>query len=616
MATTRPLKLTRASYSESAAQYPAVLDPFARVLVDVPTSSISDVWDYLVPEELSESCNPGALVRVPFGGKILEGIVLTRTTLGEATALKFIDSILSRIHPIAQSQRQYLPEIAARYGCNQSQLLTSIFPAFSKSGEKGIEASSVFSDELNEKRKLFSQLRIVSADSTLHDELMAVITDNHFPGKKTFIFPDLNELQSFQRLLHERGYQPLILHASLSKSERYRNYLLSNNSTNGVILTLRSGAFLSSGIDDLMIAIDDVLPEHYERRSPSWNTRDILLLRSQQTNILFLCHTPSLELVRLVDLGWLEHRPIKRPSKQRRVIAEERSPESSYHPIISQGLKNGSVLVIHNAKGFINSFTCSQCRNIALCDCGGKLTLQHIADIPECSICKKRELQWKCRWCNSVKPRIAAKGLHYSARELAASFPRTSVIISTADHRIDSLPEGNNLVLSTTGCEPRGSYQAIVYLSADRDFSSAEMRSQERTRNHWAQLLTLLASFGTIFLEMPSTHAAVQDLLKGDPFVAARKEIIERDELYLPPNNRLIAIYGESTELQRITPLLVDERLIFVGPFSDDQSRSKIVVKVAHDQAQRALSILVSANKVQAAKGRAMFSLHVDPVEL
>lgn len=614
MATTRPLKLKRESYAESLAQAPASSNPIATVLVYVPSSTIPDLWDYLVSDTDDAKCLIGSLVRVPFGGKVLEGIVLSRRNEGAENSYKYIHSVLSTIPPLRPQQIHFLPELAQRYGCNQSELLESIFPPFSKSGEKAAQLSP--ETPISPNAPLRKALRLIPSDSDLHQELLAIVDDSAISGKKIFIFPELHQLERFANLLESSGTTSIQLHSNLSKSLRYQRYLEANADSSAIILTLRNGALLNSGPNDLLVAIDDLLSTHYDGRSPSWNTRDVLLVRSSTTNILFLNHAPSLELIRLVDLGWLPLSHDSRPSKRKRIIAEERSPESSYHPIVSEALKRGSVLLIHNSKGFINSFSCSQCRNLALCDCGGKLTLTSIADTPICSICKKEDLQWKCRWCGTLKPRIAQKGIHYSGKELAASFPKVSIVISTADHRIDVLPPGNHLVLSTAGCEPFGSYQAIVYLNADRDFASSQMRSQERTRNHWAQLLTLLHPEGTFFLEMPSSHVAIQDLIKGNFLAAGRKEILERDELHLPPHNRLLALFGEQAELQRIVPLLIEEKLDFVGPFADPQSRTKIIIKVAHENASHLLATLVSVNKVQAAKGRALFSLHVDPPEL
>ena len=489
MATPKPLKLSRESYVPNLSSAPAEQAPLASVLVFVPTSAIPDTWDYLVPQELSAEASVGTLVRVPFGGKILEGLVISRRAMGVENSFKFIHSTISRIPPVTPEQLEILPALATRYGCNESGIVESFFPPFSKMGERSVAARTITP---RKSQATVRALHIVPTSSHLHEEILTILRSDRFPGKKVIIFPELFQLEACQRFLAKNDLPVVVLHSGLPKSERYRNYLEANYQSTGVILSLRNGAFLNGTTDDLFVVIDDVEGTHYEGRSPTWNSRDVLLLRASQTNLLFLSHAPSLETVRLVDHGWLAYEPSKQPRKK--IIAEERNPESSSHRLISSALKNGSVLVIHNAKGHIRSFTCSQCRNIALCDCGGKLTLESITSNPICSTCSKEVFGWKCRWCATMKPRIAQRGIDFSAKEFAASFPGIPVHISTSDHRIEEVPAEISLILATTSCEPLGQYSAIVYFNADRDFASPTMRSQEQTRNHWSKLLTMLAS--------------------------------------------------------------------------------------------------------------------------
>ena len=104
--------------------------------------------------------------------------------------------------------------------------------------------------------------------------------------------------------------------------------------------------------------------------------------------------------------------------------------------------------------------------------------------------------------------------------------------------------------------------------------------------------------------------------MKNQPLDSARKEIIERDELHLPPNYRILALLGDLSELQRILPILVEKKFDFVGPISHEHSRAKIVIKVSHEAASEAIEMLVSVNRVQGAKNRPLLTIHVDPAEL
>ena len=612
MATPRPLKLTRESYA--SAQNPAKLNPIAKILVKVPTSTIGDCWDFLIPEELSTEAVPGQLVLIPFNHRLLEGYILTRSDQSENANLKFITKTISSIPPLTQTQLSLLEGLSERYGCNRSDFLDSMVPPFSKVGEKRQTAKgALLSHSEPVSQSTLRELRIIPQDSTLSTELFAIIA--RYPRKKIFIFPEISQLETFAALLHERQTHFVTLHSLLSKSERYEAYLEANRDSTNVILGLRSSTLLSAAAEDLLVVIDDVEATHYEMRSPSWNSRDVALLQANQTNILFLCHAPSLELVRLHQLGWLPS-SFQRKPERKRIVCETDGAVGTYRSLITESLRVGPVLVIQNAKGFIRSFTCNDCRNIALCDCGGKLTLGDLLAEPICSECASKISHWSCRWCSSAKPRIASRGLDQSAKEFAQYYPQIPIVLSTAEHRVLRVSQANQLVFSTIGCEPLGSYQAIIFLGAEREYSGVEMRSQERSRNHWAKLLTLLQPDGVLYLQMSREHVAVQELLLGNPFLAAEKEMAERDELNLPPNFRLIRISGSEVELRKIVPVLNQLAVQVLGPFAFDANRSRLLIKSSHEAVKPLLAQFAIINRLLQSQGRDLLTLYLDPSEL
>ncbi|GMA19275.1 hypothetical protein [Arsenicicoccus piscis] len=74
-----PLALVRA-HMKGDRQVPtgAVVDPVARVLVDVPLAHLDRPFDYLVPEPLADQAVPGARVKVRFAGQDVDGFVVER----------------------------------------------------------------------------------------------------------------------------------------------------------------------------------------------------------------------------------------------------------------------------------------------------------------------------------------------------------------------------------------------------------------------------------------------------------------------------------------------------------------------------------------------------------
>ena len=57
----------------------AAEDPIAQVVLDVQATHLGQTFDYLVEERWSQAARPGVMVRVRFGGRLLNGVIWKRT---------------------------------------------------------------------------------------------------------------------------------------------------------------------------------------------------------------------------------------------------------------------------------------------------------------------------------------------------------------------------------------------------------------------------------------------------------------------------------------------------------------------------------------------------------
>ena len=122
----------------------------------------------------------------------------------------------------------------------------------------------------------------------------------------------------------------------------------------------------------ITIIAEESVEYFQEQKAPYWNVRDMALLRSESEHcsITFISHSISLELARLVEIGWIS------ATSERKFLGGHRAniatEPNSYHDTIRKALKNGPVLVSVADKGYANTFSCQRCRNHALCECGGR----------------------------------------------------------------------------------------------------------------------------------------------------------------------------------------------------------------------------------------------------
>ncbi|HEX9525999.1 MAG TPA: primosome assembly protein PriA, partial [Streptosporangiaceae bacterium] len=81
---------------QRASQVAASELPVARIAVDVPLPHLDRLFDYLVPQRLSESAVRGSRVRVRFAGRLTGGFITERAAGTEHHGrLSFIERVVS-----------------------------------------------------------------------------------------------------------------------------------------------------------------------------------------------------------------------------------------------------------------------------------------------------------------------------------------------------------------------------------------------------------------------------------------------------------------------------------------------------------------------------------------
>jgi primosomal protein N' (replication factor Y) len=104
-----PLEAVRPAASSKdtkGAPVPAPENPVARVVVDSPLPHLDRPFDYLVPEPMHETAEPGVRVRVRFAGKLVDGFLLERVPESEH------EGRLTPLERVVSPERVLTPEIA------------------------------------------------------------------------------------------------------------------------------------------------------------------------------------------------------------------------------------------------------------------------------------------------------------------------------------------------------------------------------------------------------------------------------------------------------------------------------------------------------------------------
>lgn len=619
----------------------AAVLPVARVWVDTGVFHLDTPFDYWVPEDLAEFALVGIRVEVEFGTSLQEGIIIERIeSSSNAGTLKQIRKVLSP-NPVATSQTIELFRLVAKrwagspYDVIRSAIPPRIASVDKESSTEGTPREILTQSHFSHPKALVQQrIRAFWAlpSAISREKLIAELigTRSHL-GQVLFIAPDERELVAVEKELSIYFPDTCVarLDGNLSRSQRYRNFLRITRGHVDIVLGLRGAVFAPLKEDATIIVAGESSQSLYEPRSPGWNARDVALIRASEmnNNLIFVGYSPSLDVARLIESGWLSH--ISSKAHKSVVAAPQMMGEllpSAAFPIIRRALKTGSVLFLVPRKGYGNAVLCNKCRNIALCRCGGRLELTAEGESPRCVLCHMPYEGWKCRWCQSSEIYLASRGIDRFAEEIGRSFPNFPIVNSSGEHIVDSAPTIPSLVISTPGAQPRihDGYAAVALLEGLRFFGHSELRSMENSREIFFESAGMASAEGSIFVAIAATHPIVAGLTRWDSTPLVRKELREREEMNFPPYHRFICIdldtKESSTFLDGLVQAQKDDRMSrqvqITGPYERTKNISRIILSVPVTKAGSVVDFVHELQRRRSISRKPLFTIRVDPYSL
>jgi primosomal protein N' (replication factor Y) (superfamily II helicase) len=630
-----PLKLKRQQTAQKPKSKSAAdLFPVAAVLVDTPVSHLEGVYDYLVPLHLEDSAVYGTKVVVPFGNTQVDGLIVGRKNDSQQIKnLKMIVDVTSPSGLISSQVIEHLELVRNRFGGSFWSLLKSALPARVAKEDKMISdirspsASETYeSPQLRDligrsdygmligkqRLKWAINLPIGISSSNFVNEIIKLRART---GQVLVIVPDEKDLLALKNDLKKFfGTSFLELGTHLGKSDRYKNFLIARFSRPSLIVSTRSGVFTDLEENSTVVVLSDLDQSHYEQHSPGWNTRDVSLLRSKDTSLLFISASHSMEISRLIEIGWLEKKNYRNKNGIQIVTGEN---GRSFVSSVKKGIAQGNVLVTVAEKGYANLFLCAKCRNTANCKCGGKLQIQGANSVPTCYLCDAQQRDWKCQYCGESKPYVISKGIDRNAEEIGRAIPKASILISSGSKQIADLPNGKHVVLATAGSEPNGRYSSLVLLDGERMFSRPSLRAEEFAKFQWFSSFCKVLPNSEVFVTLQNHHPVVQSMLKADSNSGASLELINREKAKLPPFYRVAVIIGSNLEISKFAENLRSSKdYEITGPVKFDQNQSKLIIRVKLEEGGNLVDLLDDVSKIQGVKGRQIFKIRVDPYDI
>jgi primosomal protein N' (replication factor Y) len=601
--------------------------PYARVRVDTGVFHLDQLYDYQIPEKLSEFIQVGVRVQLPFGGRETEGIVVERVAAPErAGELKSITKVLSDV-PVATTQSLLLIDtIAAHFGANAWDVIRSAIPARVASVDKNFAIRSL---HIENKAKFSVEFQTLAPYIEAHDQLVNLVLSNSGSGSVLVIAPDEKDVDRIIESLSSHDVQVLKLTAAMPREERYRKYLHAMHAAKSIVVGTRSAIFAPVNKLSTIIVHKESSLDHYEIRSPGWNSRSVALIRSKSESVKLILtgFSPSIEVSQLI-----EEREVKYVNSKVMVNIKAFTPsEGALLPgrifsEIKRALAVGPVLFIAPRKGYGNALLCGHCRNVALCECGGRLSVAAKTKAPSCVHCGKVFQGWKCSFCNRDKQYLAGRGIDRAAEEISRAFPKFPVVISAGEVIKDRIEHKPALVLATSGAQPQveGGYAAVVILDGMRFFSHTDLRTQERARELFFETSSLISPSGTVLLVIDDTHPIVSAIARWNVAPLLKRELSERAELQLPPSVfSVVLVMDQSIGIQIVNGLkkaLADGRIPqssnIYGPTEISKGQVKIVVHADKSDAKALTDVVHELQRRRSIAKKELFTLRVEPYSL
>jgi primosomal protein N' (replication factor Y) len=598
------------------------------VWVDTGVPHLDFTYDYLVPDSLTSQVSAGVKVAVNFAGRTVDGYVLSRTDSSEIGNLKFIEQVLSPIPLLTSDLTSLVAAVAQRWGSSPLDILSSAIPSRVIAVEKSLQPKRSPTQRKNSTSHTRSFYLVTPGEDAI--ALMADwILARSALGGVLLVAPEAREVLLLAQELTSRGVEFSILDASLTRSERYSNYLKVASGESKIVIGSRSAIFAPVHALKTIIVYREGAQSHYEVRTPGWNTRDVALLRSQigQADLTFLGYAPSSETSYLLEKKEivLKGRSVKVDVQSYPAHNGELLPDRIFGPI-RKALEKGSVLFLVSRKGYSSALMCKSCKNIAICDCGGRISFQGSAKGYSCSLCEKKGSHWSCRWCKKDQPILLGRGSQRFAHELGRAFPGFPVITSDASSPVESVTEERSIVLATSGMAPRVSsgYQAVVILDADSLFSQIDLRAQERARESIMHFSSLVSSDGKVLVVIDSSHPIVASIARWNLNAINNRELLEREQTQLPPVVSALTIemvHGDCQTFITGMKKAVDDGRIphatrILGPKKITDESSRVILTVPHEDAQSLVDFLVTYRKKRSLAKKPNLSMRVDPYAL
>ncbi|THV30755.1 primosome assembly protein PriA [Glycomyces paridis] len=637
-------------------EYPAI----AAVCVDQPLPQLDRLFDYRVPVELRGDVRPGCRVVVRFNGRRLKATVIEMRDRTEFPGK--VLPVLEVVPPgvvLAPEVATLARRIADRYAGNLADVLRLALPERKVRVEKEPAAEPLavgapVGTHWNRYIHGDAFLRAVGGGRE------ARIAWNAVPGEDwaarlaeaagaaaaagrgaLLVVPDQYDLERLDKALTAAlgPDRHVTLSNAMGPTPRYRSFLKALRGEVRVVAGTQVAMFAPVADLGLVAVWDDGDKNLISLHAPHPHAREVLLTRAELAGAACVvggfARTAQAQL--LVETGWAvsahAHREALRAASPRVVpigddadLAADPSSSTARLPTVAWDAARKAlnadlpVLLQVPRRGYVPAVSCQRCRTRSMCTaCTGPLRLTGPRRPPVCTWCGRVDEDYRCGECGSTRMRAVVIGAARTAEELAGAFPGVDVVESNAAERLDAIPPGPRLVVSTPGVEPLApqGYGAVLLVDTWAQLTRAELTASEEALRIWMNAVALCAPTGTAVVTADGGLPVVQALIRWDAAWFATQELHDRAELGFPPVMRFAALTGPNGEAEKLAAdLPADLDAEVIGPIPVDERTERLLLRVRRRNGPALAAFLAKAAAARSAAKTEQVRIQIDPREI
>jgi len=347
----------------------------------------------------------------------------------------------------------------------------------------------------------------------------------------------------------------------------------------------------------------------------------------ESTNLYFTGYVPSAEMAYQI-----EQRRVKFVS-QKHTLKTLAYPQAKGELLpgrivseIRKSLSQGTVLFLAPRKGYANALLCAKCKNIALCECGGRLLMSSMTADPICSLCSTEDKNWKCKWCSGTNRYAAARGIDRFHEEIGRAFPNLAIQLSNSPNILEEISPKTRIVIATPGAIPvaMDGYSSIVILEGQRFLASGSSTYEEMVYESFFDSAAKVKRNGNVLVVLDSSHPLISSITRWNPSVLVKKILRENNDALLPPyaSSALLRVPITDAVMLRngIMKSIKDGRLPISSKVylteNESKNESRLLINVPRENREDLANFVLELSRKRAISKKSFISVALDPYVL